>query len=84
MLISLSLSLFSLSLSLPTFSSLSCLFTQTSLCWTIGRSGTSLSPMAVGDSFQRFWSLIFILQEIQPLLLSLSPSVCVCSFLLSV
>ncbi len=43
-----------------------------SLCLTIGRPGTSFSPLAVYASFQMFWIWIFILQEIQPLLLFLS------------
>lgn len=57
---------------------LSSIFTQASLCQTIGCPGTSLfSPLAVDVSFQVFWIWIFVLQENQPLLLCLSP-LCAC------
>ncbi len=39
------------------------LFSQASLCRTVGRPGTSLPPMAVRASFQMFWIWILVLQE---------------------
>lgn len=65
-----------ISLSLTFSLSIFSLFSQTSLCWSVRRPGTlSLSPRAVGASFKMSGTWIFVLQETQPLLLSLYSSV---------